>query len=302
MPLRPRFKKAYVEISNICNLQCDFCPEVERDKAVMTPALFTKVIGELAGLTEEVCFHLMGEPLSHPRFSDFVALCASRGLAMNITTNGTLLDQARTTALLSPLVRQVNFSLHSFEANFGEKDILSYMNKIFAFTRLARERRPDLYINYRLWNLAPGSAGRNPEILGLIEREFGCGLSGDVDVRAKKNRQVAGRVFMHFDTAFRWPHLEDPARGSRGFCHALSAQIGILADGTVVPCCLDKEAGVPLGNCAGKSLVEVLAGERAAAMKAGFAKNELVEDLCRRCTFISRFDGRLKEAVAGPPR
>lgn len=152
-PVLKKYKRINIEISNVCNLSCSFCPEVHRQKKVMSEDLFRKVLAQVAPLTEEVCLHLMGEPLGHPRLSEFVDLCAEYGVPINLTSNGTLLNEKRQEILLRPIVRQVNFSVHSFEANFGERDVLPYMAKLFAFTRQAFALRPDLYINYRIWDL-----------------------------------------------------------------------------------------------------------------------------------------------------
>src|SRR5207253_9901083 len=87
-PVPKRFKKVYIEISNVCNLQCTFCPEVQRGKKFMGPELFRKVAAAVAPLTEAVCFHLMGEPLLHPRFEEYVGFCGLLGLPVHLTTNG----------------------------------------------------------------------------------------------------------------------------------------------------------------------------------------------------------------------
>lgn len=290
MPSR-RFKKVYVEISNICNLQCDFCPEVERDKKIMGEALFEKIIRDVAPLTEEVCFHLMGEPLTHPRFAQYVEFCGTQSVPVNITTNGVLLNESREAALLHPAVRQVNFSLHSFKSNFPDKDITPYLEKIIAFTRRALKERPDLYINYRLWNLTDAQTGpdNNSELLEKIEAAFGISLNRTVDVTRRKNKNILGRLYLHFDTRFDWPSLQSPIRGTKGFCYGLSSQMAIHADGTVVPCCLDKEAGVNLGNCGEVPVIDIVEGDRAKKVAEGFQKRKLIEDLCQRCTFIERF-------------
>jgi MoaA/NifB/PqqE/SkfB family radical SAM enzyme len=295
-----RFQKVYIEISNICNLQCDFCPAVEREKDVMSLELFSRVVADVAPLAEQVCFHLMGEPLTHPLFPQFVSVCAAENLPVNLTTNGTLLDETRVEALLNPIVRQVNFSVHSFESNFPGQDIGAYLEKIFAFSRRAFEVRPDLYINYRLWNLADGDEDKNASVVARVERAFGVELDKSVDVRQRKGRRVLNRLYLHFDTRFEWPRLDAPLRSDAGTCHALSSHLGILSDGTVVPCCLDKEGATVLGDARRQTLGEILAGERAARMIHGFKEGRLVEDLCRRCTFISRFDrqaGRLAAAA-----
>jgi MoaA/NifB/PqqE/SkfB family radical SAM enzyme len=294
-----RFQKVYIEISNVCNLQCDFCPEVVRAKEFMGPELFARILQGVAPLTESVCFHLMGEPLAHPRFQEYLELCQKESLPVDITSNGVLLQGDRREALFSPTIRQVNFSVHSFEANFPDKDISSYLEKIFEFTAEAFERRPDLYINYRLWNF--GSTAEKSETTRLLLQKmkefFGVDFSQSADIRWKKGVRVKNRLYLNFDSRFRWPNPGDPIRSTEGFCHGLGSHIGILADGTVVPCCLDKEGVISLGSCRKSSLDEILAGERARSIADGFKKGKLVEDLCQKCTFVSRFDGKLKKQI-----
>ena len=285
-----RFEKIYVEISNVCNLQCDFCPEVVREKDVMGPELFRRVIADAAPLAEQVCLHLMGEPLTHPLFFEYVAICAEHELPVNLTTNGTLLSEPRAAALLHPIVRQLNFSIHSFASNFPGQDIGPYLEKIFAFTRRAFEVRPDLYINYRLWNLTETAESGNDDVIARVERAFGVEIEKRIDVRRQKGRHVLNRLYLNFDTRFDWPNPSSPLISETGTCRALSSHIGILSDGTVVPCCLDKEGVIPLGDAKRRTLGDILNDERAAAMAYGFQEGRLVEDLCRRCTFISRFD------------
>jgi MoaA/NifB/PqqE/SkfB family radical SAM enzyme len=297
-PPRKRFEKVYVEISNICNLQCDFCPEVQREKDVMGVELFRRVIADVAPLAEQVCFHLMGEPLTHPLFSDFVEVCAEHNLPVNLTTNGTLLSELRVEALLNPIVRQVNFSVHSFASNFPGQDIGPYLEKIFAFTRRAFAERPDLYINYRLWNLSGSDESKNDNVITRIEHAFGVTLDKRIDVRWRKGRHVVNRLYINFDSRFDWPNPGSPLISDAGTCRALSSHIGILSDGTVVPCCLDKEGVTVLGDARRQTLAEVLESERAVAMARGFKEGRLVEDLCKRCTFIARFDGKARRLAA----
>lgn len=297
-PPRKRFEKIYVEISNVCNLQCDFCPEVLREKDVMDTGLFTRIIADAAPLAEQVCLHLMGEPLTHPHLPELINICGSHGLPVNLTTNGTMLNTERTEALLHPIVRQVNFSVHSFEANFHGQDIGPYLEKIFSFTRRAFERRPDLYINYRLWNLDGEESGKNGALISRIETAFGVELDDRIDVRWRKGKHVAHRLYLNFDSRFEWPSPHAPLRSETGTCRALSSHLGVLTDGTVVPCCLDKEGVTILGDARRQTLSEVLAGERAASMARGFAEGRLVEDLCKRCSFIARFEGQAAKLAA----
>jgi sulfatase maturation enzyme AslB (radical SAM superfamily) len=285
------FKKVYIEISNVCNLHCPFCPDVGRDKTFMGRDLFEKVVQVVGPLTEEVCFHLMGEPLLHPEFDSYVAFCQTFGVRINLTTNGFLLNERRMKALLNPTVRQINFSLQSFEANLPGRDPSLYLQKIFDFTEQAIRERSDLYINYRLWNEgAEGAPESNDRLLQKIKQGLRVEFNKTTDVRWKKSVGVKGRVSLHFDNRFQWPHPRQPVRSTEGFCYGLSSHIGVLADGTVVPCCLDKEGEIPLGNGGSQNIHDILQSPRAAAIRQGFQHGRLVEDLCQRCTFISRFD------------
>lgn len=265
--------------------------------------LFEKVVRAVAPLTEEVCFHLMGEPLLHPEFDSYVAFCRTVGVRLNITTNGLLLDRQRTEALLNSAVKQINFSLQSFEANFPHRDHSEYLQNIFDFTERALRERSDLYINYRLWNEgAEGAQGSNDLLLQKIKQGLHVEIQKKADVRWKKSVHLKGRVFLHFDSRFQWPHLDQPVRSARGFCYGLSSHIGILADGTVVPCCLDKDGVIGLGNADTQNIDEIIDSPRARALRQGFQRGNLVEDLCRKCTFISRFDkkvGRGRTPVLG---
>lgn len=290
-----RFKKVYIEISNVCNLQCSFCPEVDREKRFMEPDLFQKTVRMVAPLTEEVCFHLMGEPLLHPEFDHYLADCGTIGLPVNLTTNGLLLNSDRIITLMNPALKQINFSLQSFESNFPGKDNSDYLQKIFDFTQRALRERPDLYINYRLWNQGTAEAeSSNAQLIEKIKQGLKTDFNSFTDVRWKKSAKISGRVYLHFDSRFIWPHPSQPLRSTKGFCHGLSSHIGILADGTVVPCCLDKEGVLSLGNCSSQNIKDILESPRATAIHDGFQNGILVEDLCQKCTFITRFDNKLQ--------
>lgn len=288
-----RFKRVYIEISNICNLQCEFCPEVVREKKIMSRGLFENIVKQVAPLTEQVCFHLMGEPLLHKDLKHFLDVCSDLELSVNLTTNATLLDSAKAEMLLSSIVKQVNFSLQSFESNFGARDDSVYLDRIFNFVEKALSARPDLYVNFRLWNLESLVEAQNLQTLAKISKRFRVDLKPLDHFPRKKRLPIKGRASVHFDSRFKWPSLLDEMRSDAGFCYGLKSHFGILADGRLVPCCLDKEGVITLGNCAEQSIQEILSSPRAVQMKLGFEKFQLSEELCRKCTFISRFDSKV---------
>lgn len=291
-----KFLRTYIEISNICNLQCTFCPEVERDKKILSPKQFETILKKVAPFSDQISLHLMGEPLAHPEFESILKICEEEKVQINLTTNGVLLSKYDFGIFLkSKALRQINFSIHSYKDNFPGKDLRPYLFDILTFSKMALKDKPELYINFRLWNLLETDVMReeNQEIIDHISEFFQVPINERIDVTFKKNKNLIGRIYFHFDSRFKWPSFHDPERGNKGFCHALSQQIGIHADGTVVPCCLDKEAGIPLGNLLHQDLAEIMGSEKFIKIKDGFKRHELTEELCRKCTYITRFDKKI---------
>ncbi|MNJ96775.1 hypothetical protein D3C87_145080 [compost metagenome] len=258
----------------------------------MSLETFRTVVEQVAPLTDQVTLHLMGDPLVHPKLSEFVEICDSFKVPVFLVTNGVLMNALKEDLLLHPIFRQVNFSLHSFHDNYGDKDPTIYLGKIFKFTERALAERPELYINYRLWNLdEPLGVGlQNRSMLERVCSHFNFSFDQDIDVRRNKSVRIKNRLHLHFDTEFTWPALDLPLLGTKGTCYGLSSHFGVLADGTVVPCCLDKEGKIPLGNVKSETLEVILGNERSQKILSGFKNNKLVENLCQRCQYITRFN------------
>ena len=258
----------------------------------MDVALFEKIVAQVAPLTEQIALHLMGEPLLHPKLETLLSICAKYQAPVFFVSNGVLLTEKRADLLLHPIIRQVNFSLHSFPDNYPEKDPTDYLEKIFNFTEQAFEKRPDLYINYRLWNLQDTqmSSPQNRLIHEKIEARFGIKIDPSVDVKHQKSKKLLNRLYLHFDTEFIWPDLELPVLGTKGTCYGLDSHFGVLAEGTVVPCCLDKEGKIPLGDANLSPILEILDSEKSKSILKGFRERKLLDPLCQRCNYVSRFN------------
>ncbi len=289
--MAPRFKKVYIEISNICNLQCTFCPVVERDQQVMSLLELEEILQQVKPHSERVCYHVMGEPLHHPHFIEAILLAEKVNIPLEITTNGTLLNEKTAKALLSSSVVQINFSLQSFVDNFPKANPETYFSNILSFCKKAEKERSDLYINFRFWNLPPGEKQNeiNEFFLSTIESFFKTQLNRNVDPGFNKSKKIRGRIYAHFDSRFEWPSMRSPIVSKEGTCWGTRTQLAIHADKKVVPCCLDKEAHVLLGDLRKTSFEEILKSKAYNHLKEGFEQNQLRADLCQRCTFRSRF-------------
>ncbi len=292
-----RFKRVHVEISNICNVQCSFCPIVERPKEIMSLEQYQKILTQVVPLTDDICLHLMGEPLAHPQIEKILKLTSADHGKVQITTNGILIKKLGSMLLEQTSLRQINFSLQAFKDNFPDRPLSGYLDPIIDFTLECFSKRPDVYINYRLWNFGDRSFEENSEVIDYLANALEWGtIKKEVDVSHIKSKRIFSdkKLYLHFDSRFDWPSPEFPPRSEQGTCQGMRNHFGIHADGTVVPCCLDKEAVINLGNIFESSLSEIIDGVRATAIKEGFEKGLLVEDLCKRCTFIKRFDSKLR--------
>ena len=275
-----RFRKVYLEISNICNLSCTFCPGTRRARRAMTEEELTVLLPRLRPYTDFLYFHLMGEPLCHPKLDWFLELAGSHGFRVILTTNGTLLPKKQEMLLASPALHKVNISLHAFEANDLAVPFSDYLKGCFAFGKAAQGK---VLISYRLWNRG-GQDEKNDEILSAMKEFF-----PEPWVEERHGIRIGNRVFLEYGDKFDWPDLTAPEGGEGVFCHGLRDQIGVLCDGTVVPCCLDHEGDIPLGNLFEQSLEEILDSPRARALYDGFSCRKATEELCRRCGYARRF-------------
>ncbi len=272
-------KKAYIEITNVCNLSCSFCPGTKRSAHFMSTDEFDKVTSALVGHTKFLYFHLMGEPLLHPELEKLLSIAHSKAFRVIITTNGTLLRDKSDILLRSPSLHRVNISLQSFEGS-GNADMPRYMSAVCDFAEKASEK--GVICSLRLWNEG-GENSLNSDIISLLESHFPTPWED-----CTKNLRLAPRVFLEHGDKFDWPDLCADEREVR-FCYGLRDQIGILCDGTVVPCCLDSEGSIALGNIHEEDLDAILASPRACAIYDGFSRHHASEELCRRCGYASRF-------------
>ncbi|KGK89548.1 radical SAM/SPASM domain-containing protein [Clostridium sp. HMP27] len=288
-----KFKKFYIEITNVCNLACSFCPQTQRKSEFMSIKTFQKILDQIRPYTDYIYLHVKGEPLLHPEIDKFLDLSYEKGLKVNITTNGTLINKTKDKLITKPALRQINFSLHSFDGNEGGKDKDSYINNIISFTKEALNST-NMLISLRLWNLDQDNVTnlqrqRNRHILQLIENQFNLPYKIEEKIIPGRGVKIDDRLYLNQDYEFTWPSLDEDEDTGSGFCHGLRNQVAVLVDGTVVPCCLDGEAVINLGNINSTDFSEIIEGERASNLFDGFSRGKVVEELCRKCGYRKRF-------------
>lgn len=263
------YKKVYVEITNICNLSCPFCIKNNRPQQIMDEKSFEKVLEKLQPHTKYLYFHLLGEPLMHPKINEFIDK-ASVNFSVNITTNGYLIHKIKD----NKNIRQVNISLHSFDEIYG-KTLEEYLTNIMSTVDILKE---STYISLRLW-----AYNKNfDKIIEFLEKKY----QKKLETNKKVERQTLEKnVYLNYEQEFEWPDLENNFEKETGGCRALKDHIGILVDGTIVPCCLDSKGNIKLGNIYEDDLEKIQKGKRYQEMLTGFQNQKRVEPLCKKCNF-----------------
>jgi radical SAM protein with 4Fe4S-binding SPASM domain len=242
---------------------------------------------QIKPFTKIITFHIFGDPLTLKNLDQYLDIAHKHLLKVEITSSGFFLANHSLELFLHPAIRQINFSLNSFDKNEVKLSLDEYLQPIFTLCDMKIERKVHNFINFRLWNLDKEKSDMkfNEKILEKLFKKFQINLN---NINSSKPTRLDNQILLHFDSYFQWPSLQS-SHFSHGFCHGLSSQIGILSSGTVVPCCLDGFGVIDLGNIFQTPLVDILESKKAKDIIKGFKNNIALEELCQKCSFKDRF-------------
>ena len=260
---------------------------------IMNLDTFDRLNHELKDFTNELAYHIVGDPLVLTNLQEYLNISLKHNLKVNITTTANNISEKHYEALSNSTIKQINFSLNSYNANSHKKSFEEYLNPILEFVKFAQEKKHEYFINFRIWNLNNEKTAFdfNSKTFDKLNSFFDSKLNiNEIYETKPKNIRVDRKIFINFDEYFSWPSLKNEVVSLKGFCYGLSSHFGILANGTVVPCCLDLDANINLGNIHEFSIKEILESPKAKQMIQGFKNNILIEELCQKCEYRKRFD------------
>jgi radical SAM protein with 4Fe4S-binding SPASM domain len=282
-----KFHKVYIELTNICGLTCSFCPTKETKTNTMNLDFFEDILIQLQPYTKDIAFHVFGDPLALSNLEKYLDIALKYNFKVHITTTGYYLNKFDLNIFLHKSIKQINFSLNSYNKNEMNLTLSEYLKPMFELCDLKLTNKIHSFINFRLWNLDEKNSELdfNSKIFSDLSKKFNIDLS---NIDYSKSKRLENQILIDFDKYFKWPSLHDTEE-SNGYCHGLSSQIAILAKGTVVPCCLDSFGIIDLGNLHTSTLKDILFSKKALDIVEGFKNNIAIEELCKKCTFKSRF-------------
>jgi len=287
-----KFYRIYIELTNICGLRCSFCPTKELPNKRMSLEFFESIVKQAKAFTSEIACHVVGDPLTLSNLKEYLDIIHQHKMRAMLTTSGYFMKKHSYDTLFHPCVKQINISLNAFNKNDTSFTFEQYLNPILNFCHEKVKRKEESFINLRMWNLdeVMSEEAFNTELFRRLNSAFNVNLNlKELNPKEKKNIRLDYKVLLHFDNYFEWPSLANKNYG-HGTCQGLSSHIGILADGKVIPCCLDNDAVIELGDLNHKSLKEILYGEKSTSIRDGFKKGICSEELCLKCSYKNRFN------------
>ena len=275
-----KFKKIYIEITNHCNLNCSFCSNVEKEKKFMTISQFEEILKKIKDNTNYIYLHVKGEPLLHQNLKEFLELANKYNLQVNLTTNGTLFSNVVDKIKDCKALHKINFSLHS-ENNYPD-----YLENIF---KNVEKLSNDTIVIYRLWTISNNKLDeKSTKVVESLTEYYNLSPDTVEKLKHENNVKISSTIYVDKDNEFEWPNDKNN-KIFQGTCKALRYQIAILVDGTVVPCCLDCNAKVSLGNIFETTIEEIINTEKYQKLKQSFQANQPSELLCLKCSYKNRF-------------
>lgn len=273
-----KFKKIYIEITNKCNLNCSFCSKSNKRKKEMSTDQFEYILKEINNYTDYIYLHVKGEPLIHSYFKDILSISKKYNKQVNITTNGTLLKSKVKDIVTSNVVRQINISMQSMTNKTYLDDILDSVNYIL--------NNSNIQVVLRFWALKNNQfSNLQNDIIKRIVTYFNLDNNILKEIDEQSNIILRKRLYINKESLFIWPSLENNYYNEVGKCYGLKTHVGILSDGTVVPCCLDSEGIINLGNIFNESFYDIINSNRSQNMIKNFNNNKVCEKLCKKCSF-----------------
>lgn len=275
------FKKVYIEITNVCNLNCSFCIKDNRKKREMSIDEFETILKKIDKYTNYIYLHVKGEPLIHNNLDKILSLANKYNKYVNITTNGVFLKEKVDILKKYNNIRQINISLHS------ENNKTNYIEDIME----AVDELKNIFVVYRFWTLKDNKLdNRMIKYLEKLKDKYNIDNENYNEIINGSNIKIGNNIYISKDKEFEWPNVNNNYCNEYGFCYGLKNQIGILVDGTITICCLDSFGISNLGNIFNDDMDSIITSDKVKKIIKGFNDRKVYLDICKHCSYKERFN------------
>lgn len=277
------FEKIYIELSDICGLKCNFCTNDKSKRKIMDIDKFEFLTSKIKNKAKIFTFHVLGDPFLLSNLKQYLKIAEQNYMKIELTTSGFYFGD-KDFLFEFENIHQINISLIALlvqnKINFND-----YFKNIDIFLKKHLAIKHNSFINFRLWNFDEkfNYPLENEFLYDFFEQYFNTKF----DKKLQRNR-LARHIILDQKKQFKWPNLNNKFISDIGTCYALEKQVAILSDGTLVPCCLDSNGCINLGNVFEKDFNELINNEKFLKIKNDFKNNKLTQALCQRCEFVKK--------------
>lgn len=275
-----KIKRIYIEITNICNLTCSFCSTHHRENKMLSLDEFSSIIQDVKQYTKYIYLHVQGEPLTHPDFNKILYICDENEMQVQLVTNGTFLYKYLD-IYSHPSLRKISISLQSIE--YQSVNLEDYMHTLITFIDYSATFKHPI-VEVRFWRNDQYDLPKTKKCMDILNEKYTLSLT-----ERNNHYRIKENIYVDFDNMFSWPGLENMPLEKNGTCLGAKTQIAILSNGDVVPCCLDTDAHVLLGNIFKNDLNTILHDEPYKKLVKEFNDHKIENPFCLRCTYRLRF-------------
>jgi MoaA/NifB/PqqE/SkfB family radical SAM enzyme len=273
----------WADVTSECNLKCIMCPQsrgLKPRQAKMPVEMFRSIIDDVRENHPLIKLYLSGEPLLHEGLFEMIEYAGAGGCRTMIHTNATALTKEMSERILASALTFLCFSFDGCTPEIYER-----LRPPASFAQVSSNIRQ--YLDLR--RQCGGGPHTAIEIIRMRETE---GLLTDF----VQEWMAAGADDVHIVDCLTWHGLVDDRRiGCRpdaaGYkpCAAPFQHGCILSDGTVVPCCLDVNGRMPLGNVAATRFRDIWAGNSYRRLRLEMLTGAFPPDsICAHCDNILR--------------
>lgn len=283
------------EPTTSCNLRCPECPSglrsFSRPTGMLSDELFRKTIDELADSLLYLTFYFQGEPYLHPQFLEMVQYATQRNIYTATSTNAHYLTEAAARKTIESGLDRLIISLDgTTQDTYEQYRVGGKIEKVIEGTkniiRLKKELNSQTpHVIFQFLVVKPNE--HQIEEVNALAKALGVN-----EVRFKTaqiyNFENGSPLIPSIDKYSRYtPEINGKFSIKNKFinhCWKMWHSCVITWDGTVVPCCFDKDAEHPMGSLQEISFSILWKSASYRTFRQSLLRSRSEIEMCKNCT------------------
>ncbi|TAD98705.1 MAG: radical SAM protein [Bacteroidetes bacterium] len=284
-----------IEPTTSCNLRCPECPSglrsFTRPTGMLPTQLFKKIIDELYKNLTSLTFYFQGEPYLHPNFTELVNYAHKKNIYTSTSTNAHFLDDKNCQKTIESGLDRLIISIDgTSQETYQAYRIGGKLEKVIEGTRNMLAWRAKLksktpYIIFQFLVVKPNEH-QISEVqdlatkLGVDEVKFktaqiydyknGSPLMPSIEKYARYRKNAEG--------------VYEIKNSLENSCWRMWQSCVMTWDGSIVPCCFDKDAHHKLGNLENNSFAEIWQSLDYQEFRQKLLRSRSEIEMCKNCT------------------